>query len=88
MTTIVFFESKETFEHQQDGLSFNYKYVIECVRWDDKTAYGLYLLPCVDSLHKDKREAIAEYCCVFDDEFTTFDVFCYGCGIPMGCKCC
>lgn len=79
-----FFESKETFTHEEDGLTFNYKYAIEAVWCEGKIYYGLYLVPCADSLNKDKRSSVADCCGVNEDEITINDISSYGCNVCMG----
>ena len=79
-----FFESKETFTHEEENLTFNYKYAIEAVQCEGKIYYGLYLVPCADSLNKDKRSSVADCCGVDEDEITIYDISSYGCNGCMG----
>lgn len=80
----VFFESKETFTHEEEGLTFNYKYAIEAVECEGKIYYGLYLVPCADSLDRSKRGVIADFCGVDESDITIYDIQSYGCGVLMG----
>ena len=47
---MVFYESKKTFHHVEDGLTFDYKYVIVGEYCDGKLYYSLDLVPCSNSL--------------------------------------
>lgn len=79
-----FFESKDTFTHEDDGLTFNYKYVIEAVWCEGKIYYSLFLVPCADSLNKGKRLSVADCCGVEEDEISIYDICSYGCNVCMG----
>lgn len=79
-----FFESIDTFTHEEYNLTFNYKYAIEATCVDDKIYYYLYLVPCADSLNKGKRGDIADFCGVDESEITIYDICSYGCGVLMG----
>lgn len=82
-----FFESKQTFTlKEEDGLTFNYKYVIEGVWCDDKIFYTLALVPCANSLDNGMRSKVASCSGVEEDEITTYDIFSYGCNVSFGTK--
>ena len=83
---MLFFVSKETFRHEEDGLTFDYKYVIVGEMYDDKTYYSLNLVPCANSLGEKKRSEVASCCCVDENELTTYDIWSYGCSVCFGCE--
>lgn len=78
------YESKETYTHKEDGLTFDYKYLIQGIWCEGSIYYGLYLVPLANSLHKDKRASVARFCGLDESEITPFDVLSYGCGVLMG----
>lgn len=80
----VVYESKKTYAHEEEGLTFDYKYLIRGVWCDGSIYYGLYLVPLANSLHKDKRASVACFCGLEESEITPYDIFSYGCAVLMG----
>ena len=76
--------SKKTFRHEDDELTFDYKYVIEIV---DMKAYGdgndiyaeLYLMPTPEALHPHAQEQIMSFCGVDEiGDISYMDMIAYG----------
>lgn len=82
--------SKRTFLHEEEGMTFEYKYLIEVVAFDGKTYYSLCLCPTQAYLHHNIIEGIFGMC-GFDDSMCLNDID-YGdiisyCGaIQFGCE--
>ena len=81
---MVFYESKETFHHEEEGLTFDYKYVIVGEYCEGKLYYSLHLVPCANSLGEEKRVRVASTCCLDEDEITIYDIWSYGYTIHLG----
>lgn len=79
-----FFETKETFHHEEDGLVFDYKYIIEAVWCDGSIFYGLYLVPDAKSLAPEKLTSVAKCSGIEEDEVDYYDIFSYGINILVG----
>ena len=74
-----FFESKETFHHEDDS-SFDFKYCVEVIDLDDtcgEEKYGIKLaiVPMFNSLCEKQKKSILESLCVSEDEVTTMDIY-------------
>lgn len=82
----VFFVSKETFKHEEEGLTFNYKYAIQAAYCEGRIYYSLELVPCADSLCEKKRNDIISSCGCEDEEISIYDIVSYGCSVSMGCE--
>lgn len=91
-SSTVILQSKETFEHREDGLNFDYKYLIEIadlIEWGSESediVISVFLVPSLDSLHKEHREAVT-FGLTEDDPVDYLDVY-YGegIGVPIGEK--
>lgn len=80
----IFYESKETFHHKEEGLTFDYKYVIVGEYCEGKMHYTLYLVPCANSLGEEKRKSVAACSGIGVEDIETYDIWSYGCNILMG----
>ena len=83
-------QSKETFTHDEDGLTFNYKYVIEVINGgacgvEDKYYVELSIVPTYDSLGKQHKKSVLSYACVDECDVNIYDVFDYGLSLSIGC---
>lgn len=64
----LYYITKETYHHEEEGLTFDYKYVLVCVPCDVYTdefpegsyEYQLVLVPMANSLHKEKLESVLD----------------------------
>ena len=83
---MVFYESKETFHHDENGLTFDYKFAIVGEYCEGTLYYSLGLVPCANSLGASKRLEVASCCCLDEDELTIYDIWSYGCNIYLGCE--
>lgn len=83
-TDMVFYESKEIFHHEEEGLTFDYKYAIAGEYCEGELYYSLYLVPCVDSLSEEKRASVASCCGIDEEEITIYDIWSYGCNVHLG----
>lgn len=82
-------QSKETFTHEEEGLNFKYKYVIEVAdgnTWDGENDYyvGLSVVPTFDSLCNKKKENILDSACVEECDVNIYDVFSKGYALSIG----
>lgn len=83
-----FFESKETFHHE-DETSFDFKYCVEVIDLDDacgEEKYGIELavVPMFNSLCEKQKKIILDCSCVSEDEVTTMDIYQEGTSIMIG----
>lgn len=83
---MVFYESKETFHHDEEGLSFDYKYVIVGECCEGTLYYSLALVPCANSLGEKKRSEVALCCGLDEEDLTIYDIWSYGCNVQFGCE--
>lgn len=83
---MVFYESKETFHHEEEGLTFDYKYAIVGEYCEGKTYYSLDLVPCANSLNEKKRADVASCSCMDEEDIETYDIWSYGCNVHLGCE--
>lgn len=84
-------QSKETFTHEEDGLTFNYKYVIEVINGNeycgtDKYYIDLSVVPEYDSLGKQHKDSVLSLAGVDDCDVNIFDVLSEGLSLSIGCK--
>ena len=84
-------QSKETFTHEDDGLKFNYKYVIEIQ--DGNTCDGeddyfidLMVVPTYDSLGNKHKKCVLEYGSVEECDVNIYDVVTEGFSLSIGSK--
>lgn len=80
--------SKEEFHHTEDGLNFDYRYVITAILFDDgnggdKWYVTLQLVPSPQSLCERVAERVCECCGVDRDEMTHTDIADYGYSINV-----
>lgn len=83
---MVFYESKETFHHDEEGLSFDYKYAIVGECCEGMLYYSLYLVPCANSLGEKNRSVVASCCGLDEEDLTIYDIWSYGCNVQFGCE--
>lgn len=83
----IFYESKETFHHEEEGLTFDYKYVIVGEYCEGKMHYTLYLVPCPNSLGEEKRKSVAACGGIDVEDIEAYDIWSYGCNILIGSEC-
>lgn len=70
------YESKKTYTHEEEGLTFDYKYVIECGCDDEYEYYEIGLSVMPKSCCKKFIEECMEDACIEDeDSLTLYDVF-------------
>ncbi len=84
-------QSKETFTHEDDGLNFNYKYVIEIINgntWNGEDDYfvDLMVVPTYDSLGNEHKKTLLEYGSVEECDVNIYDVVTEGFSLSIGCK--
>ena len=78
--------SKKVFKHDDEGLTFEYQYVVsilDTATFDDgerQTLLSLDLVPCFDSLHENSKDSVLSAC----GYNTTIDVADYGFCVPIG----
>lgn len=84
-----YYQSKKTYQHREEGLNFDYKYVVEVDDIDELTGedtgeYGITLLmvPTFKTLCEKKQKSIAEDC--EDREPDICDCVLYGTSIVLG----
>ena len=84
------FVSKEEFTHEEEGLDFKYKYVIEVIdleehTGDDGAIMVLELVVAPDSLHEEIREEIKETIGLEGTDYgvSYLDIKQYGLGVQM-----
>jgi hypothetical protein len=82
-------QSKETFTHEEEGLNFKYKYVIEVAdgnTWDGENNYYIELsvVPTFDSLCNKKKEYLLDSACVEECDVNIYDVFNEGYSLFIG----
>lgn len=90
-----FHQSREVFEHNEEGLSFKYRL---CVRVTDleefdpscagKTLVELQLVPLLESLGKKTRESVLKCCGVDDGECSAMDIADYGAEVTLASEEC
>jgi len=84
-------QSKETFTHEEEGLNFKYKYVIEIQdgnTWDGEDDYfiDLMVVPTYDSLGNKHKKCVLEYGSVEECDVNTYDVVTEGFSLSIGSK--
>lgn len=84
-------QSKETFTHNENGLTFNYKYVIEVINgntWNGKDTYyvELSVVPEYDSLGKQHKNSVLLFEGVDECDVNIFDVLNDGLSLSIGCE--
>lgn len=88
-----YYESKKTYKHEEDGFTFDYKYVVRVEdfyelsgdeEFKDKLNFELFMVPTKDSFCDCKLEQIAKSSCVELDEVNNYDIVSYGCGAGLG----
>ena len=82
----VVYESKDTFLHEEEDLTFEYKYLIRtCILDDERVAYSLILVPNFYSLAKKWQEDVLDMTGLEDgDDVTPMDIEMEGMGITFG----
>lgn len=88
-----FYTSKETFRHEEEGLTFDYKYVVwledmEALSGEEdckgQVSIALYLVPTIECLSEEIRKKVRESCGLEEsDKLDLADVVMYGYGIRM-----
>lgn len=83
-----FFESKETFHHE-DETSFDFKYCVEVCDLssacgEEKYGIELAVVPMFNSLCEKQKKSILDCSCVSEDEVTTMDIYQEGTSIMIG----
>ena len=88
-----FYESKETFHHEEEGLVFDYKFCVEIIDLEystgedeDKNKFGIELaiVPMFNSLCEKQKKSVLDCMCVSEDEVSTYDIYYEGCSVMMG----
>lgn len=88
-----YYETKETYQHREDGLNFDYKYCVEIIDFEEccggeemHNKYGieLTLVPVFKSLCKEKQTSVMECCGVEEDAVNSMDIRQYGLGVQVG----
>lgn len=89
-STEIYYETKKTYKHEEDGLNFEYKYVVrvedlyELTGDDDykgKVAIDLYLIPSESSMNETVRDRVRQSCGLDDDDdLALSDIISYGLG--------
>lgn len=93
----LYYITKETYHHEEEGLTFDYKYVLVCMPTDiftDKYPLGSYeyqlvLVPTANSLHKEKLERVLDMIgCDLEDFNSNVelipDIHSYGLSVNIG----
>lgn len=80
----MYLESKEVFHHEEMCLSFDYKYVITAIQFDDTFHYEVCLVPMPYSLCKEKRKSVCDCCGIDEKELLVRDVYDYGIAVRFG----
>ena len=84
--------SKNEYHHtEDDGLNFDYRYLITANLWND--GYGrdkwyvtLDLVPSPQSLCDEKAESVCQCCGIDRDELNHSDINDYGLGVILACQ--
>lgn len=89
----IYYETKRTYTHEEDGLNFKYKYAVrvedlyELTGDEDykgKFEIGLYLVPSEDSMNESVRNRVKESCGLEgDDRLYVSDIISYGLGVCL-----
>lgn len=78
----MYYISKETFHHDEDELSFDYKYIIEFAEryWENKEDYAvtLHMVILPQSCCKKHLEKVAQFSGIEVDEVTWYDLLMHG----------
>lgn len=82
-----FYTSNEVFTHEEEGLTFKYRYAVqfdcECDDLED-CYFSLFMVPEFESLHDNKKDSIRESCPdVEDSDFNAYDVVLEGCCLTI-----
>lgn len=80
----LYIESKEVFNHEEEGFPFKYKYVITAIQFDDILQYEVSLVPMPTSLHPEVRKKVADFCGIEESELVVKDVYDYGIYVCFG----
>lgn len=80
--------SKDEYHHTEDGLNFDYRYLITANLIDDKDGNDmwyvtLHLVPSPQSLCDEKAESVCECCGIERSELNHSDINDYGCTIDF-----
>lgn len=89
-STESYYITKKTYNHEEDGLNFKYKYVVRvedlyelsgCDEHKGKFAINLYLVPTTDSMNESVLSRVKLSCGIDDDdELNVADIISYGLG--------
>lgn len=82
------FLSKNEYHHTDDGLNFDYRYLITANLYDyedgtDRWYVTLQLVPSPQSLCEEKAEGVCECCGIERSELNHSDIADYGCYVPI-----
>lgn len=84
-------ESKKTFKHKEDGLNFDYKYVVFIEdlgeydsEWEGQVLIELKLVVMPKSLNKKKKDEVASCSGIAAKDVTVIDIAEYGFYVPLG----
>ena len=84
-----YWESKETFHHEEENLNFDFKYVIEYGVSYGKQPQGCYqlvIIPTKEFWHKSIMDAVCACSGIEPDDANIMDACAYGSIIPLGCN--
>ena len=89
-STETYYETKKTYKHEEDGLNFEYKYVVRVENlyeltgdddYEGKVAISLYLIPSESSMNETVRNRVRQSCGLDDDDdLDLSDIISYGLG--------
>lgn len=86
--TQVYYQTKETFSHEEEGLTFKYKFAVsaECLdeygkEFEGKVSYRLYLVLMPESISEKMLSSIKSSCGI--EEPNVYDFIQYGATVPL-----
>lgn len=87
------YETKEVFQHEEEGLNFKYTYAVRVIDWgyatgepeyENQFLVELQLVVHPDSLSEELAGSIMDCCGLAEDEFNVMDIISHGGGsVPM-----